>query len=395
MIEAKNVVIYMSDSVRWDSCPEEILDMGVGLRTISASSHTPTSIASMLTGQYLPHHGVRGFTDAIPEQVPSILDQFDAHGLSDIGGEFNDDHLGQFFNETVYDNVLNQYPRISLSEIDPPFCWFMRDPGGHAPYGNWDKEMNALTTVPDFYDYHAGDTEELYMRYQEGINSSVDRFQRHVLKPLREQGLLEDTLIVFLSDHGELLGEYGHVSQSYPVCPEVVYVPTVYIHPNLPNSEAEITSHVDVPKTIAHLLGIDAFHDTPGESVFKTQYNRSTGYCFYNRTFPSFRGEFNYRIDSMWDADGGHVFVRSNAWDCTKLLLGYLTKISAGKHLKRSRNPHGFRLLFSSQETWGTPNFSVEQANRELKDARKQTIEKPGRSMSDNAEDRLKDLGYL
>lgn len=395
MIDAENVVIYMSDSIRWDSLPEEISNMGTSFRTISASSHTPTSIASMLTGLYLPQHGARGFSDAIPEQVPSILDRFDSNGLSDIGGEFHDEHLGRFFNETVYNNVLKRFQRIPLSDIDTPFCWFMRDPGGHAPYGNWDEDMNALTTVPDFYDKHAGDSAYLETKYHEGIDASVERFHKHVLGPLEDRDILDDTLIVFLSDHGELLGEYGHVSQSYPICPEVVYVPTVYIHPDLPESQASILSHVDMPETIAHLLDLDRFDDTPGMSAFDPQFDRSTGYCLYNRTFPSFRGEFNYQIDSMWDEEGGHVFVRSNKWDSMKLLLGYLTKISAGTHLRRTRDLDGVKLLFSSQETWGSPGFTPEDADEELRAIRENSIEREGRTMTTETEERLEDLGYL
>lgn len=395
MIDADNVVIYMSDSIRWDALPAEINDMGIALETISASSHTPTSIASMLTGYYLPQHGVRGFSDSIPEQIPTILDHFESTGLSAIGGEFHDEQLGRFFNETIYDNVLSRYPRIPLSDIEAPFCWFMRDPGGHAPYGNWDEDMNALMTVPEFYEEHAGDTSILETKYLEGIDASVDRFQKHVIEPLDDRGLLEDTLIVFLSDHGELLGEYGHVSQSYPICPEVVSVPTVYIHPELPDAEGSLVSHVDMPETIAHLLDRDRFDDTPGLSVFSPQFDRQTGYCLYNRTFPSFRDEFKYRIDSMWDENGGHVFNRSTFWEKTKLTLGYLLKISAGKHLRRTRDLEGFRLLFTDRRTWGTPGFTVEQADAELQAINEEPIETTGRTMSADTEEQLKDLGYL
>ncbi|MXV61864.1 sulfatase-like hydrolase/transferase [Natronorubrum sp. JWXQ-INN-674] len=395
MIDASNLVIYMSDSIRWDSIPEEIQKKGEGFKTISASSHTPTSIASMLTGQYLPQHGVGGFTDVIPEETPTILDQFEHSGLSDVGGMLNDDHLGKFFNETIYDYPLQRYDRLSLDDIQEPFGWFMRDPGGHAPYGRWDMDMNAEISVPDFFTEHAGDTENLRKMYEKGINDSINRFEKYVLQPLKDRDLLDDTLIIFLSDHGELLGEYGHVSQSYPMCPEIVYVPTFYIHPDLPSIDIDITSHVDLPVTVSHLLDKEPFSDTPGSPIFDPEYDRETAYCLYNRRFPSFQGEFNYRIDSKWDKDGGHVFVRSNIWSKIKLTIGYLTRISAGKHLRKTRNPTGFKLLFSDQKTWGSPDFPIEQSDKELGSIDQHLAEKVERAMTKDTEDRLKDLGYL
>lgn len=395
MIDASNVVIYMSDSVRLDSTPQRIREMGNTVKTIASSPHTPTSLASMLTGLWLPEHGVRGFNDTLPESVPTILDKFPNQGLSDVGGELNDHMLGEFFNDTIYNYLFQRYSRLPLSKVDEPFCWFMRDPGGHAPYGHWDTDMNALVSVPDFYDEHAGDKEYLREKYEEGLDSSVKRFEKYVLEPLKQRGILDDTLVIFLSDHGELLGEYGHVSQSYPITPELVNVPTTFIHPDIPESSPEITSHVDLPNTIAQLLGVEGLEASTGTSIFDDDYDRSTAYCLYDRRFPSFRGKFNYKIDSMWDDNGGHVFVRSGTWANTKLAMGYLGRISAGKHLRRTRNIQGLKLLYADEKTWGSPGFSSEDADKELQSLNEGSISSTNISMTDDTEDRLKDLGYL
>jgi hypothetical protein len=395
MNNINNVVIYMSDSIRWDYTPDEISDMGVSVKTIASSPHTPTSLASMVSGLWLPQHGVRGFTDTLTERVDTILDEFPNKGLSNVGGELNDRMLGEFFNDTIYNYLFDRYPRLSLNNIEEPFCWFMRDPGGHAPYGNWDEDMNALVSVPDFYSEHAGDTKYLREKYQEGLESSVERFRKYVTSPLKERDILDETLIIFLSDHGELLGEYGHISQSYPISPEIVYVPTVFIHPDIDSTDAEIMSHVDLPNTICDLADIDRLSQSDGHSVFSNNYEREHGYCLYNRPFPSFFGEFSYKVDSMWDEDGGHVFVRSNAWSNTKLLMGYLARISAGKHLRRKRNLRGIKLLFSEHEKWGKPGFSKSEADEKLQDINAESIESVTKSMDQDTEERLKDLGYL
>jgi hypothetical protein len=385
----------MSDSIRWDSTPNEILDSGVAIKTIASSPHTPTSLASMVSGLWLPQHGVRGFSDTLPNEVETIFDRFPNRGLSTVGGELNDHMLGEFFNDTIYNYLFDRYPRISLTDIEQPFCWFMRDPGGHAPYGNWDEDMNALVSVPDFYTDHAGKTEYLTEQYQEGINSSVERFRKYVVSPLEERGILEETLIVFLSDHGELLGEHGHVSQSYPITPELVYIPTVYIHPDINQPMADISHHTDLPNSICDLIDDDPLPHSAGDSVFSGSYTDTPGYCLYDRPFPSFYGKFSYTVASMWDRDGGHVFVRSNLWENTKLLIGYLTKISAGTHLRRKRNLKGVKLIFSNHEQWGNPGFSRSEADDELRHLNKDSIESVTESMDQDTEERLKDLGYL
>lgn len=395
MIDARNVVIFMSDSIRWGKTPQKISSKGVSIKTIAASPHTPSSLASMLTGLWLPQHGVRGFTDVLPKKVETILDRYPNQSLSDVGGTLNDKMLGEFFNDTIYNYLFNRYPRKSLDQIEEPFGWFMRDPGGHAPYGGWDIEMNASMSVPDFFDKYAGNQDVLRDKYDEGITSSVKRFQEYVIKPLKKRNILDDTLIIFLSDHGELLGEYGHVGQSYPICPELVYVPTIFIHPDLETSETEIMRHVDLPDTIAHLTDRQRMVNTPGTSVFDEEYDHQKGYCLYNRQFPSFKGEFSYQIDSLWDKNGGHVFNRSTLWEKTKLTLGYLSKISAGKHLRRTRKVDGFRLLYTNQQTWGSPEISPEGADAELKAINEESVESASRTMSADTEEQLRDLGYL
>lgn len=393
-IDAKNVVIFMSDSIRYDSHPKEIESQGLTFRTIASSLHTPTSIASMLSGEYLFNHNIRGFTDVFQENTQTILDCFPNQGLSNVGGSFNDPMQGQFFNDTIYNHLLRRYEMISLSEMEEPFGWFMRDPGGHTPYAGWDEELNVNQSVPEFYDEYAGDEEEMERLYEKGIDDSVERFKRYVIEPLRERGILEDTLVVFLSDHGELLGEYGHVGQSYPACPEIVYVPMTFIHPDLPTEVSDdLARGIDLPDSIASLLDIDPPESTDGVSAPDGE-SPEQGYSLYNRSFPSFVGDFNYEIRSIWDEDGGHVFNTSSLWSKLKLTAGYTTKIAAGKHLRRSRNPLGFKLLLENERTWGTPQISRDEAWDEL-ETLEGTSQSAGGKIDEAARENLEDLGYL
>lgn len=387
MGDIRNVVVFMSDGLRWDTHPTSVRERGVTFRTISSSLHTPTSIASMLSGEYLTGHNIRGFTEPFDKTTTTVLDAFPNNGISDFTGNFNNE---------IYDYLLNRYEEISLAEIEEPFCWFMRDPGGHAPYGGFDQDLASTLSVDDYLRKHAGDANQMRSDYQRGIDDSVARFETHVLETLQERGIEEETLVVFISDHGQLLGEYGHVGESYPAAPEVVYVPTTFVHPSIAEEESDaLFRHVDLPDTITGYLDVDLeLERTDGVDQTAATDPPGHGLSLYDRPYPSFRGQFHYTLRSVWDADGGHVFNDSSAWDKTKLLGGFLTSIPAGRQLRRSRSFEGFRYLIRDQYSWGTPSITVSEA-REILDSVELDDERTDLDLDSDARKNLENLGYL
>lgn len=396
-INARNLVVFMSDSIRWDNFSKKLLPRGgTAFKTIASSSWTPTSIASMLTGKYLPGHGVFRFADSFRKGTKTLLDYFDNYGLSSVKGDFDDPAQGDFFNETIYNNLLEPYETVPLKELEEPFGWFMRDPGGHAPYGCWDEEMNVDISVPDFYEKYAGEEEKMRSLYREGVDRSIERFQRYVIDPLEQRGILDDTLIVFVSDHGEWLGEHGHYGQSFPISPEIVYVPTVLMHPDIPVKESvDSMRHIDLLPTVCGALDIPLDAEIDGTDILAGP-TPKRGACLYKRYFPSFCGEFKYEVSSLWDSEGGHVFNRSSRWSKLKLTAGYAAKMAAGKNLLRSPNLSGYRLLLEKERQWGAPEFTSEEAAEGLGRIEKgATGSSQANLESEELKQNLKDLGYL
>ncbi|WP_324759572.1 sulfatase-like hydrolase/transferase [Haloarcula sp. GH36] len=339
----------------------------------------------MLTGDYLPSHGIRGFTDSLADDQWTILDAFKHAGLSDSAGNFNNE---------IYGNLLGKYSSVSLAEIQEPFGWFMRDAGGHAPYDEFDETLQTQESVSSYLKRHAGDDERMRRDYEAGVQSSVERFERFVLNPLEERGIREETLIVFLSDHGQMLGEHGHVGESYPPCPEIVYVPTTFIHPSLKPREAGAAfGHVDLPATIAGLVDDLETPETHGRDVHSRTAGPSKRFSFYDRPYPSPLGEFSYTIESVWDDGGGHAFLDSSFWDKLKLLGGVLALIPAGKQLRRSRSLRGLKLLFESPQTWGSPGFTLDEAAELLEEF--ELADGQSLDMDTETRENLEDLGYL
>lgn len=380
------MVVFMSDGLRWDFHPEAVREMGITIRTIASSLHTPSSIASMLTGRYLPNHEIRGFTDQLSEDQSTILDAFDNSAVSAESGNFNNE---------IYGYLLNRYNTVKLSHVEEPFAWFMRDPGGHAPLDGFNEDLSSTESVRSYFRRKAGNRERLRTDYQRAVNSSVKRFRSKVLEPLQQRGIISDTLIVFISDHGELLGEYGHVGESHPASPELVKVPTTFIHPDLPaREETKVMRHVDLPATVTNLGDLNEL-PFEGDNALVNGHSDCIGLNFYDRPYPSFRGAFHYTLSSVWNWRGGHVFNRSSLWSRLKLVGGYVTRIPAGIHLRRSRNLRGVKLLLDSHYSWGNPGFNETDAE-EMLDMEIVTAKKPNElDLDDAARENLKDLGYL
>ena len=79
-----------------------------------------------------------------------------------------------------------------------------------------------------------------------------------------------------MSDHGELLGEYGDlIGHGEASCPELVYIPIVFIHPSLPKGKTYenegVLRHVDLFPTIKGILNIKSDQYTDGVNLLQRE----------------------------------------------------------------------------------------------------------------------------
>jgi arylsulfatase A-like enzyme len=89
-----------------------------------------------------------------------------------------------------------------------------------------------------------------------------------VLAALQESGHLSDTVVVYTSDHGEAAGAHGLREKPVSVYREVVNVPLVVVHPDLPGGveTAALSSAIDLVPTLLSLADINAGEHYPGLS---------------------------------------------------------------------------------------------------------------------------------
>jgi arylsulfatase A-like enzyme len=91
-----------------------------------------------------------------------------------------------------------------------------------------------------------------------GAISFVDHLLGTLLAALIETGRLDDTLVVFTSDHGELLGSHGMLFKGALLFEELVRVPLLVKPPRRtsPHRTAQLVSHVDLVPSILAWCGV-------------------------------------------------------------------------------------------------------------------------------------------
>jgi arylsulfatase A-like enzyme len=101
-----------------------------------------------------------------------------------------------------------------------------------------------------------------YRRLYYYLHKLVDQAIGRILDALDASGLADDTIVVFTSDHGDLLGAHGGLQQKWAnAFDEAIRVPMIVKGPGIAPVDGGIsmpTSHVDLIPTLLGLAGIDA-----------------------------------------------------------------------------------------------------------------------------------------
>jgi arylsulfatase len=123
---------------------------------------------------------------------------------------------------------------------------------------------NTRSWPPEAYD-----AREVKAHYYAMIMSIDDQLRR-IIDTLRETGQLENTLIIFMSDHGDLLGDHGLILKGCRFFDGLVRVPMIFywqgvLQQNL-RSQALVET-IDIAPTILDIAGIPVPYDMQGKSL--------------------------------------------------------------------------------------------------------------------------------
>jgi arylsulfatase A-like enzyme len=96
--------------------------------------------------------------------------------------------------------------------------------------------------------------------YTHAMVEMIDDGVGNILKALDETGSMDNTFVIFTSDHGELLGDHGLLHKGPPSYRQLTEVSLLMRGPGIEAgmTTKALTNHVDLAPTLLDLAGIDA-----------------------------------------------------------------------------------------------------------------------------------------
>ncbi|MFW5831944.1 MAG: sulfatase-like hydrolase/transferase [Prolixibacteraceae bacterium] len=120
------------------------------------------------------------------------------------------------------------------------------------------------------YDYTRETCREHYIRYYQTI-TGLDKIIGEFISELENRGLMDNTIIIFASDHGLLMGEYGMGGKAllYDLSSKI---PCFVYDPSLPEKKRgktvdKLVSSLDIPATILKYAGVEKPEEMTGSSL--------------------------------------------------------------------------------------------------------------------------------
>jgi arylsulfatase len=260
------------------------------------SPWTLPSHASLLTGLYPKNHGVKSHRVAMPPEIVTWAEYMKARGFTtaaivnahNVGARYGLDHGFEHFEHVIKD-IARAAPSLveerALAWLDgvpqQPFFLFLHYYDVHSDYTSL-PEYEELFTSPyaghidgstaQLLSFWEGeltigerDREHLVDLYIAGIRQMDDGIGR-IVQRLDQLGILDETLIIVCSDHGEEFLEHGSVLHGRTQYEEVLRVPLVIVGPGIPSGKriSEPVSLIDVMPSVVSLLGLDLNHRCDG-----------------------------------------------------------------------------------------------------------------------------------
>lgn len=129
----------------------------------------------------------------------------------------------------------------------------------------WTAAVNLALkfTIPFQITQHPQDYTTQYVQFYAWLHSQVDPHINRVLETLEETGQADNTIVIFVADHGELGGAHGMMLEKWHVAyEEAVHVPMVVRFPESIAGNGslqhiyDVTSHADLLPTVLGLAGV-------------------------------------------------------------------------------------------------------------------------------------------
>ena len=314
-----NILIYLVDTLRADALgvygnPVVLTpnidafaaDSVVFENAFATSSWTRPSGASRFTGWYPRSHGTETRHDALPPGVPTLATQMRAAGYR-TGFINTNPNVGSAFGfDRGFDEIIELYTRSEKGGVNPselitpsdyaseraiqwlddstvPFLLVVHTIDPHNPYrppqefdlygGDYDGPIDGTTTKTSKMELTEADRERVRSLYYGEVSFNDASFGT-LLNALTERALLDETLVVFTSDHGEELWEFGKLGHAKSLSDVVTRVPLIV---RLPAGAGELggtrierpVELVDLMPTLLDQVALAHPEDLGGRNLFE------------------------------------------------------------------------------------------------------------------------------
>lgn len=290
------------------------------LNAYSQATWTLPSFASFLTSRYVFQHKVVSDRLSLPDSELTIAEILKVFGYQTAAFTTNI-HLNRRYNFTKgFDNYEDvpfskekwPHPEEHISETLPRVIKWLDDHQNknffllfhandvHAPLHSWLPAQDENMFDPDYkgvvdnlvldlplreklWGYllredngnctilKDGDVQHIRAHYDSSI-FYMDAYVGKLLKHLKENGLMEKTIVILTADHGVDLLDHGTLfcNAFIPPYEECIHVPLIIVHPDSKTKGhkiSELVQSVDILPTILDCLDISPKQDAQGLSL--------------------------------------------------------------------------------------------------------------------------------
>ena len=213
------------------------------------------------------------------------------HLLQRIGKSVHLGKLQCFYYREDAKKVTKKAIHLTTKQKNKPFFLFIHYWDAHTPYNPPEeyyqkflskssssvKVEEILNNIynPEWKEYikccigKAKTADEIISKY-DGAIAYIDHEIGKLVKTLDEKGLLDQTLLVITSDHGESLTEHGIYFAHHGLYDVNIHVPLIIKYPDvLPTGKRikALVQHIDILPTILDIIGINSPRDIDGKSL--------------------------------------------------------------------------------------------------------------------------------
>ena len=251
-------------------------------RQLSQSSWTKCSMASLWTGLYPQRTGILRFDDVLPSEARLPAEILKEAGFRTIAiyrngwvaPNFGFDQGFEIYHQParlpVPPSVRRENPSIHGQGSDDSAVEAVRTFLNVSAHEHWFLYVHLMDVHQYAYDEESALFGETYSDIYDNSIRREDRIVEYLLGHLADAGVLDKTLVVIASDHGEAFGERGFEGHARNVYGEVTEVPFILSFPFRlePGLVVETrTENVDIWPTLLDLLGLPPLDDTDGRSL--------------------------------------------------------------------------------------------------------------------------------